>query len=163
MALNLNKLREEDAEIIALNSKIKRLIAKDAMIRPVFLDEDDDCESILTKLKKEQIVACIVVDKQKKFVGEISDNDIIGFFMQQTRFEPLVKILNRGYRREFLYKTAKDVANKHKHTVKLDTPINKVIKFVDIKGFEYVPVIDKNKKVIGVVTPSSLIDLLQEY
>ncbi len=157
------ELRKEQADFLVLTSEIKKLTAKEAMTKPVFIDEEDECDTILKKLKKEHIVACIVVDKKKRFIGEISDNDIIGFFMQQTRFEPLVKILNRGYKREFQYKTAKDVANKHKHSININTPINKVIELVDKKGFEYVPVVNKDKKVIGVVTPSSLIDLLKEY
>jgi CBS domain-containing protein len=133
------------------------------MIKPVFLYADESSEAILRKLKKEHVNACIVISKERKFIGEISDNDIIRLFLQQTRFEPLVKILNRGYRREFIYKKAKDLANKHKYSAKLDTPINKVIVLVYKRGFEYVPVIDSRQRVVGIVTPSSLINLLQDY
>lgn len=139
------------------------LCAKDAMIKPVFLLPEDGSEKILKKLKKEDVNACIVITKEKKFIGEISDNDIIRLFLHQTKFEPLVKIMNTGYRNKFVYKKAKDIANKHKNTVKLDTPINKVIEIVNKKGFEYVPVLDDKGVVVGVVTPSSLIGLLQEY
>lgn len=157
------KIREEQAEFFAETAEIRRLCAEDAMVKPVLVQEGDESETILKRLKEEDINACIVVDKDKRFIGEISDNDIIRLFMQQTRFEPLAKILNRGYRREFIYKTAKEMANKHKHTAVLDTPINKIIMLVNKPGFEYVPVVDDDKRVIGVVTPSSLIDLLKEY
>jgi CBS-domain-containing membrane protein len=48
-------------------------------------------------------------------------------------------------------------------TVNIDTQINKVIALIYKEGFNYTPVLDKNKKVVGVVTPSSLINLLQNY
>ncbi len=132
------------------------------MIKPVFVYQDDDANKIIKKLKRENTNVCIVVTKDKRFVGEISDEDLIKLFLHQVKYEPLTKILNAGYRRGFLYKKAKELINKHKSTVNIDTPINKVIELVYKEGFHYITVLDKNKKVIGVVTPSSLIDLLQK-
>lgn len=161
--MNDANLRKEQAELLQVESQIKKLCAKDAMIKPVFLFPEDTVDKILGKLKKEHINACVVVSKEKKFIGEISDNDIIKLFLQQVKYEPLVKILNHGYRRKFLYKTAKDLVNKHKSAVQKDTPINKVIRLVWKKGFQYVPVLDEEGKVTGVITPSSLINLLKDY
>lgn len=140
-----------------------KLFAKDAMIKPIFIKEDDGVEVILNKLKKESINTCIVVDKDKKFYGEISDNDIIKLFLQQTQHEPLVELLDSGYIREFFYKTAKDMVNKHRSVVNKDTPINEVIKLVFKEEFSCVPVLNHNDVVVGVVTPSSLINLLKDY
>ncbi len=53
--------------------------------------------------------------------------------------------------------------NKPKSTVELDTPINEVIKLVWKEGFHYIPVLYENQKVKGIVTPSSLINLLKDY
>lgn len=150
-------------KVIAI-SKIedrKKLTAKEAMIRPVFLYQKDDIHNILKKLKREDTNVCIVVTKDKKFLGEISDEDIIQLFLHQVKHEPLTQRFNLGYTTDFLYKNAKELMNKHNSTVNLDTPINKVIALVHKEGFHYIPVLDKNKKVRGVVTPSSLIDLLQ--
>jgi CBS domain-containing protein len=158
-----NNPREEQAKLLSQEYEIKKLCAKDAMIKPVFLFPDESSEAVLKKLKKEHVNACIVVSKERKFIGEISDNDIIRLFLQQTKFEPFVKILNMGYRREFLYKKAKDMANPHKHVVTLDTPLNKVIQIINKRRVEYVPVLDNGERVVGVVTPSSLINLLQDY
>lgn len=55
------------------------------------------------------------------------------------------------------------MANKHKHFAKKNTPINKIITMISKRKIEYVPVLDDNDKVIGVITPSSLINLLQDY
>lgn len=160
---NYTKTLRNEQPIISETGNIKKLTAKDAMIKPVFLYPDDDASTIIKKLKREDTNVCIVITKDKKFIGEISDEDIIKLFLHQVKYEPLTKILNIGYRREFLYKKAKGLVNKHKSTVKLDTPINEVIKLIYKEGFRYIPVLNDNKKVMGVVTPSSLIDLLQEY
>lgn len=156
-------LRAEQVEILAFGQEIKKLCAKDAMIKPILLYSDDSSETVLKKLRKEHINACIVVSKEKKFIGEITDSDVIKLFLQQVKYEPLVQMLNRGYKREFLYKTVKDLINKHKSVVRKNTPINKVIELVWKEGFQYIPVLDEDDKVIGVVTPSSLINLLKDY
>jgi osmoprotectant transport system ATP-binding protein len=76
--------------------------------------------------------------------------------------EPLTEVLQTGYRREFVHKRAGQLINKHKSTITQDTPINKVINLIHKEGFQYLPVLDKDKKVVGVVTPSSVLDLLQD-
>ena len=158
-----DSLRTSQSELFSQEIKIKKLCAKDAMIKPVILYPEDNMQKILKKLKKEHINACIVVTKKKKFLGEISNNDIIKLFLQQVEYEPLVKILNRGYRREFLYHTAKEMINKHKSVVKTDTPINNIIKLMWKEEFEYIPVLNKKDQVVGVITPSSIINLLKDY
>lgn len=157
------KLRSDDAQYISMTQNIRNLTAKDAMIKPAFVYQDEDSAKIIKKLKREDTNVCIVVTKDMKFVGEISDEDLIRLFLHQVKYEPLTKILNVGYKREFQYKKAKELINRHKSTVVLDTPINKVIELVYKEGFRYIPVLDKNQKVIGVVTPSSILDLLEEY
>lgn len=156
-------LRGKQAEFLQVGTRLKKLCAKDAMIKPVLLFSDDKADKILRKLKKEHINACIVVSKEKKFLGVLSDNDIIKLFLQQVNYEPLVKILNHGYRREFLYKNAKEMINTHRSCVKKSTHINEVIELFYKEGFEYLPVLDDDDKVVGVVTPSSLINLLKDY
>jgi CBS domain-containing protein len=143
------------------NSLFSLKFVKDVMIQPVLLHPDDDADTIMKKLKKEDTNVCIVVTKENKFIGEIGVEDLIKFFLHQVKYEPLAQTLNVGYKREFLYKSAKDLINKHKSTVKIDDSINKVIELIYKEGFNYIPVLDKNKKVLGVVTPSSLISFLQ--
>ena len=135
--------------------------AGDAMIKPVYLFPDDDADRIVKKLKREDTNVCIVVTKDKKFVGEIGVEDLMKLFLRQVKYEPLVQVLNIGYRREFLHKTAGKLINKHRSTVGLGDPINKVIELIYKEGFNYIPVLDDEKRVVGVVTPSSLINFLQ--
>lgn len=161
MVDKFKNLREGAAHFFDQDGRFK-LVAKDAMIKPVFLLPDDETATILKKLRREDTNACVVVNKDKQFVGEISDEDIIRLFLQQVESEPLVQELNHGYRREFLYKNAKDLVNKHKTTVELDTPINEVIKAIYTEKFSYIPVLNTKKQVVGVITPSSIIDLLMD-
>lgn len=163
MPRNFLKLREEQAKSMFSDENIPGLFAKDAMIKPVLIYLDDGVDKILKKLRREDINACIVVDKNKKFVGEISDNDLLKLFLQQVKYEPLVQLLNHGYRRGFLYKTAKDLLNEHKFFVRKETPINEVIELFFKEDFQYIPVLNDKDEVVGVVTPSSLINLLKNY
>ena len=158
---SLKKFREKQSVTLFETENISKLTAKDAMIKPVFVHQDDSADKIIKKLKKEDTNVCIVVTKDKRFVGEISDEDLIKLFLHQVKYEPLTKILDVGYKRGFLYKKAKELINKHKSTVSIDTPINKVIELVYKENFHYIPVVDNNKKVIGVLTPSSILDLLE--
>jgi CBS domain-containing protein len=159
---SIKEARRSQAIAIQNSEDVSRLTAKDAMIKPVLVYEDDDGDEILKKLKKEETNVCIVVTKEKKFVGEISDEDLIRLFRIQIMDEPLTEVLETGYRREFLHKKARQLINKHKSTITQDTPINKVIELIHKEGFQYLPVLDKNRRVVGVVTPSSVLDLLQD-
>jgi osmoprotectant transport system ATP-binding protein len=158
----IKEARRNQAIAIQNAEDISGLAAKDAMIKPVLVYEGDDGDEILKKLKKEETNVCIVVTKDKKFVGEISDEDLIRLFMVQVTTEPLTEVLQTGYRREFAHKKAGQLINKHKSTITQDTPINKVIELIHNEGFQYLPVLDEEKKVLGVVTPSSVLDLLQD-
>ena len=163
----IKELRKKEAENLVeltdeYDEKVKDVkLAKEAMIKPVLLCPDDDAEQIIKKLKREDTNACIVVDDDGKFLGEIGVEDLVKLFLHQVKYEPLVQIMNIGYNREFQYLPAKKLINKHKSVVREDEPINNVIKLIYKEGFNYVPVLDEDKKVIGVVTPSSLIDFLQ--
>lgn len=157
----IRKMRKEQVKSISHIDDMSKLTARDAMIKPVLVYQDDDGGKILKKLKKEETNVCIVVTKDKRFVGEIADDDLIMLFLDQIRYEPVTRVLESGYRREFAHKKAKDLVNKHKGTITPSTPINKVIGLIYKEGFQYIPVLDKNRVVIGVVTPSSVLDLLQ--
>lgn len=158
----VKNLRKKQTKDFFYSELIPKYYAKDLMVKPVLLLKTDKSETILKKLKKDEVTECIVVDEKGKFFGEINVEDIIKLFLKQVKNEPLVKNLNVGYRREFLYLTAKDLVNKQKTTVKINTPINKVIELLSKEKGSYLPVIDENKKVIGVITPSSVINFLKE-
>jgi len=57
-----------DVKAISCAGAIDKLTAKDAMISPVFLQKSDDIDTILRKLKHEDVQACIVIDDKGIFV-----------------------------------------------------------------------------------------------
>lgn len=159
----LKERMTEDIKSIALTDAIDQLTAKDAMVNPIFLQKDDNINQILKKLKKEDIQACIVTNKNKEFIWEISVEDIIKVFLHQVNKEPMIKYLNRWYKKWLLYKTAEEICNKHNYTVNKDTNINKVIRHIYKEWFNYIPVLDNENRVVWIVTPSSIINLLKDY
>ncbi len=158
----LQKLRDEQADFLDATENLPKLTAKDALIKPVFLYPEDNVKTILRKLRREDVNVCVVVNRDRSFVGKIGDDDIIRLFLQQVMDEQLTRQLDVGYSRTFMYHKAGELVNRHKTTITSDTPINKVIEIIFREDFQYIPVIDRNGRVIGVVTPSSLIDLLQD-
>ncbi len=160
---HLHERVTEDIKSISHLDGIDHLTAKDAMIHPVFLQKHDTTQTILKKLRQEDISACIVVTTEKKFIWEVSVEDIIKLFVQQINTEPMIKYLTRGYKKWFLYKNAGELCNKHTYIVHEDTNINTVIKHIYNPLFMYIPVVNKKKQVIGVITPNSLINLLKDH
>lgn len=159
----LKKRSLEDIKTISSMNVIDKLKAKDAIIAPVFLKEEDGALNILQKLKKEDIQTCIVVNENINFIWEISVEDIIKLFIENIKKEPLTKYLNRWYKKNIIHKTAWELCNRHNNSLKEDSNINQVIKLIYKKWFNYIPIVDEQKKVIWVVTPSSLINLLKDY
>jgi len=49
------KFRGEEATFISETEDIRKLTAKDAMIKPVFVHQDDDANKIIKKLKRGHI------------------------------------------------------------------------------------------------------------
>ena len=46
------------------------------MTKPLFLYPDDDADKIIKKLKKGDINGCIVVTKDKRFIGVITQSSL---------------------------------------------------------------------------------------
>ena len=80
----IKKLREKEVITISETKEIRGLTAKDAMIKPVFLYPEDNADKIIKKLKREDTNVCIVITKDKRFVGEISVEDLIKLFLNQV-------------------------------------------------------------------------------
>jgi len=158
---NLANLRWEQA--ISLKKHLgdhERILAKDLMIQPIFLYENDDIDTILWKLQMEDVNCCIVVDEHRKFVWELTDEILLKIIARTSVNEPLVKILDVGYKRWINYTHAKDYVHKHKHFVYETTPLFEIMKFIDKKWFQYIPVLDREKSVVWLITPSSVLRFL---
>jgi hypothetical protein len=62
----INSLKHQQAELLSQECDIKKLCAKDAMIKPILLSPDDNAGK---KLKKEHFNECTVVTKEKMLEG----------------------------------------------------------------------------------------------
>ena len=89
----LKYLVERQAMFIDSEFEHERIVAQDIMIKPILLYLEDDIEDILEKLQSEEINYCIVVDKNKHFVGDISDEMLLKIIAHTSINEPLVKVL----------------------------------------------------------------------
>jgi CBS domain-containing protein len=159
----LKKMLAEQAKDMNYVSDIPRLYAKDAMTKPLFFHENDPVEKVLNKLKREDLNVCIVVDKDKKFRGEISDEDLVRIMAYTALNEPITRILDRAYKKEFSGMKAGNIAWFHKNIVRENTPINEVLKMVYKNRDQSVIVVREDRKVAGIITLSSLLRLLSRY
>lgn len=155
---SIKKLREKQAFFLyELNGKQKRITAKDVMITPIFLELEDTVETILEKLQSEEINYCVVVDKDKKFVWEITDEMLLKIIAKTSVKEPLVKFLDIWYKRGINYTHTKDFVKKHKKTIKKETPLFEIMNLINKKWYQFIPVTNEEKKVIWLITPSSIL------
>jgi len=162
--VKIKKLRENQAEelsnLLEMDGYHIGKTAKDVMIKPVLLKTDDSAKKIMRKLKREDTEVCIVVTNDKKFVGEIDVKVLINLFLEQLN-DSITQKLGVAYTRKFLYKSAKELVNEHRSTVKFSDSLKDVIELIHKEGFSYIPVLNEKEKVVGVVTPSSVIKFLQ--
>ena len=159
----LKNLIKKQAELFNKEQRLTKLLAKDAMIKPTFFYREEPIEKVINKLKREDCGVCIVVDRNKNFIGEIDDEDLITIIAHTSLKDPIPQILNRGYRREIIWRKAGDLARKHKNIVLGNTTINKVLSLVYKRKKQNIIVVNKERKVIGVITPSSMLRLLSNY
>lgn len=87
-------LRERQTMFIESKFEHKKVTAEDVMIKPIFLYLEDNIETILEKLKSEEINYCMVVNEEKHFIGEISDEMLLKIIAHTSVNEPLVKLLD---------------------------------------------------------------------
>jgi predicted transcriptional regulator len=157
---NLENIREKQALLLDTHYSPKRIYAKDIMIMPTFLYLDDDIESILRKLRSEEINYCVVVDEKKQFIWEVTDEMLLNIIAKTSVNEPLVKILDIGYKRGVNYSSTKDYVKRHKNVIAEDTPLYDIMMLIHKKWFQFIPVVNKEKKVIWLITPSSILKFI---
>jgi len=106
---------------------------------------------ISKKLSEHKISGLPVLDDSGKIVGVISQTDII-------------KLLKKYKEKELKKLVAKDILKRRKKlkVASLNTPIKRLIKLMAKYDVSRIPIIDKNKKVIGIVSKSDIINLISK-
>lgn len=119
---------------------------KDVMnSEPFILQEEETILSASKLMKKEKVRNLPVVDEENKLTGLITLREII-----ETVFTNPSKIL------------VKDAMIKQVTAVQLDTPLKGAIEVMLVNKFGCLPVIDNEKKLLGIVTESDLLKKLYE-
>jgi len=161
--MNFKNLIKKQTKFLNDKFNHEKLTARDAMIKPIFLKEDDKIDLIIKKLKDEDHNYCVVVDDDYHFLGEIRIENLIKLIAHTSLNEPLVKVFDFGFKKSIIYTTSKDHMFKHKNFILENKPILNVLKLIEKKKSDYIPVLNEDKQVIGIITPSSLLNLLNKY
>ena len=114
---------------------------KDIMIKnPVTILPERTLTQALEKMRRQKVDSLMVVDKTDKFIGLITANDVL------QNFDNAEKVAE-------IYKT--DV-----HYVSEDANVSQVLAIMAEKQVGYVPVISDDQKLSGLITRSSLVNVL---
>ena len=119
---------------------------KDIMnLEPFILYEEDSISNASEFMKKEKIRNFPVVDKNSTLIGLITLREIITALSNDKKKT-----------------TVKDVMIKEVTAVEPDTPLKGAIEIMLINKFGCLPVVNKERKLIGIVTETDLLKTLYD-
>ncbi len=137
---NVEKSNMENIENVNFNQNIITISSKN----PICINKNNTIKDTVNKLLKFDIRRLPVIDEKKRLVGIITVTDVLNAFLRGKDFnEKITSITNSPV---FCF-----------HNEKIMDVIKK-FKFSNIGGF---PIVDKNKKLIGLVTEHDIIDFLK--
>jgi len=127
-----------------------RITVADIMTKkPVTIDPDKnllECAKVMVR----KHVGAIVLVKDKKMVGFLSQKDILWALIKKSKKD--LKDIK-----------AKDISVRKVATVKSTAEIKEVIKKMKLKKFDRLPVVDKGKELVGIVTIKDILNFNPEY
>lgn len=124
--------------------------AKDVISKKVVtIKKNTQLKVICRLLIENKISGVSVVDDKNRLIGYVSERDIINALQKDV---------------DFLKEKARDIMTKRVISVTLDMPLYDVAKIFTNKPFKNIPVVGKNKRIIGVIARKDVIDkLLGQY
>jgi acetoin utilization protein AcuB len=136
------------------NYKVDSIYLKDICIgKP-----DDSIEKILLMWQKTKKRVYVVTDENGKAEGIITLYDvleeIVPYFLKidkSLNFFSSNELIDKEKFKKLKTKKAKDLMTKNPITVNVNDDLMKVITLMYSYNFDYLPVVDENKKVIGIV------------
>jgi CBS domain-containing protein len=120
-------------------------------------------EEVIRLIDCNNIQRVCVVDKDRYFLGLISDRDLLGAFADRSSgiwdyFMKKISSTEQGLLGEDLRKkTAGEVMNTNIVTVKEDAPINEAIRLMLERAIKRLPVVDSQGKFKGIVNRDALL------
>ncbi len=115
----------------------------------VKVKKDTRIKAICKLLIQNKISGVSIVDDKGRLIGYVSERDVINGFQKDV---------------DFLKQKAGDIMTKKVVSVTPDISLYDVAKIFTNKPFRNIPVVDKDKKVIGVIARKDVTDkLLRQY
>ena len=131
---------------------------KDVMEKAVFVPPDATKRQLLSIAKKNPDTDIfLVVDKDKKFLGEITEDDLFVMLLPDDLYDDIGIQLGFDLERKFFAKTVKEVMLKHEITCNDDDDVMEVALTLVREEVECIPVLDGKGKVVGVVNQGTLL------
>ncbi len=134
---------------------------------PMTVKPETPLKEAIAILAQNKISGLPVVDEDDKLIGIISENDLM---WQETGVEPppYIMILDsviylenpNRYEKEIhkaLGQTVADVMTKKCLTITIDKPVKQAARLLHDKKIRRLPVIDKQGKVVGIITQGDII------
>lgn len=109
---------------------------------PISITEEKSLTDAITIMREKRVDSLLVVDEQ---------NVLKGFVDVETISE---------YRKKAIF--ISEVINTEVYSVKQDTLIRDSVQKILKRGFKYVPVVDQNKHLVGIVTRATLVDIVYD-
>lgn len=131
---------------------------KAVMERPVFIPIDSTKKQILSIVKKyPKTKIFLVADKNKKFLGDIHEDDLFYMMIPNEKYEDIGISLSFDLEKKFFANNAKEIMRKHDITCYEDDDILAAsLKFAGAEVNE-MPVLNKKNQVVGVITQGILL------
>ena len=131
---------------------------KNIMEKPIFISPNATKKEILNIIKKyPKTKIFVVIDKNKKFLGDIHEDDLFYMMIPNESYTDIGVRLAFDLEKKFFAKNAEDIMRKHDvYCNENDDIIAVSLKLAGAEVNE-MPVIDKNNKVVGVITQGILL------
>ncbi len=147
-------------------------LAEDIMTSPtITIGKDKNVKEALNLLADNSISGVPVTDENGKLIGIISGADIMRYSQQKKMIPfsntslwvaPLgtadedLQMIRSGY--ENLYRTlVEQIMTKKVYSASKDTPISELAQLMNKHNINRIPIVDSDKKVIGIVTRNDLV------
>ncbi|MGE7185545.1 betaine/proline/choline family ABC transporter ATP-binding protein [Peribacillus sp. NPDC006672] len=109
---------------------------------PISITEEKSLTDAITIMRKKRVDSLLVVDEQNVLKGYV-DIETISEYRKKAKF-------------------ISEVINTEVYSVKQDSLIRDSVQKILKRGFKYVPVVDQNKHLVGIVTRATLVDIVYD-
>ncbi|MEC0345398.1 betaine/proline/choline family ABC transporter ATP-binding protein [Peribacillus frigoritolerans] len=109
---------------------------------PISITEEKSLTDAITIMREKRVDSLLVVDEQNVLKGFV-DVETISEYRKKAKF-------------------ISEVINTEVYSVKQDTLIRDSVQKILKRGYKYVPVVDQNKHLVGIVTRATLVDIVYD-